>query len=98
MQHSFIYAEFWCAIGPVYKYDLSLPLPAMYQLVREVRRKLKDLQDIEVVSYGHLGDGNLHLNISLPNYSQEVLKIIEPFIFEFTSQHKGSISAEHGEH
>ena len=40
--------------------------------------------------------GNLHLNITSPQYSEEVTNHIEPFLFEYTSECAGSISAEHG--
>lgn len=73
-----------------------------------------------VVAYGHLGDGNLHLNISTEQYNDsvmtfslvhlpfeiicfngqlhlwQILSKIEPFVYEWTSKHHGSISAEHG--
>ena len=42
------------------------------------------------------GDGNLHLNVTTPKFDPTVLKIIEPFVFEWTSKLKGSVSAEHG--
>jgi FAD/FMN-containing dehydrogenase len=56
---------------------------------------------VYVVGYGHIGDGNLHLNITVPGYKDPELalkieKLIEPFVFEFVKQHKGSVSAEHG--
>ena len=51
---------------------------------------------VEVVGYGHLGDGNLHLNVSCQKYDEEILKHIEPFVYEWTAARKGSISAEHG--
>ena len=53
-----------CA-GRVYKYDLSMPLAGMYQLVDAVRKRLHDHgPSVTVTGYGHVGDGNLHLNIS----------------------------------
>ena len=51
-----------CA-GAVYKYDLSLPPNDMYKLVEEMRVRMKHLP-VTVVGYGHMGDSNLHLNIS----------------------------------
>ena len=49
----------------MYKYDLSLPLDGMYELVEAVRRRLRHLgSDVVVAGYGHVGDGNLHLNVS----------------------------------
>lgn len=43
-----------------------------------------------------LGDSNLHLNITLKEYSEEVHGKIEPFVYQYTSQMRGSVSAEHG--
>ncbi|XP_024030195.1 D-2-hydroxyglutarate dehydrogenase, mitochondrial [Morus notabilis] len=80
--------------GAVYKYDLSLPIEKMYDLVEEMRTRLGALA--KVVAFGHLGDGNLHLNISAPQYEEKILAQIEPFVYEWTSKHRGSISAEHG--
>lgn len=81
--------------GSVYKYDLSLPLPKIYDLVLDMRKKLGTLVT-NVTGYGHLGDGNLHLNITTPEHSDEVLNAIEPYVFEWTAKYNGSISAEHG--
>jgi D-2-hydroxyglutarate dehydrogenase len=50
-----------------------------------------------VVGYGHLGDGNLHLNVSCPGgYDERVASAIEPFIYEYVGSQRGSVSAEHG--
>ena len=38
------------------QYDLSLPLPKMYDLVSHMRERLGN-REITVVGYGHLGDG-----------------------------------------
>ncbi|CAN6439405.1 unnamed protein product [Victoria cruziana] len=80
--------------GAVYKYDLSLPVEKIYEIVEEMRLRLG--QSAKVLGYGHLGDGNLHLNVSAPEYDDKVLRKIEPFVYEWTSKHRGSISAEHG--
>ncbi|XP_030523707.1 D-2-hydroxyglutarate dehydrogenase, mitochondrial isoform X2 [Rhodamnia argentea] len=80
--------------GAVYKYDLSIPVEKIYDIVEEMRNKLG--HSARVVAYGHLGDGNLHLNISCPQYDDAVLAQIEPFVYEWTSKNRGSISAEHG--
>lgn len=80
--------------GAVYKYDLSIPVEKLYDLVQETRIRLGGKAN--VVGYGHLGDGNLHLNVSAPQYDKDILAEIEPFVYEWTSKHNGSISAEHG--
>lgn len=88
-------AESLMFCGTVYKYDLSLPLPKMYDLVVHMRERLGDMVT-NVVGYGHLGDGNLHLNFTTAEHSEDVLSAIEPYVFEWTAKHHGSISAEHG--
>lgn len=42
------------------------------------------------------GDGNLHLNITSPTKDAKLLAAIEPFVYEWTSARRGSVSAEHG--
>jgi len=80
--------------GAVYKYDISLPLSHFYSVVEIMRQRLQG--KARVMGYGHVGDGNLHLNISAPTYAQDIYDLIEPFVYEYTSQQRGSISAEHG--
>jgi len=92
--------------GGVYKYDLSIPLPELYQLVADCRQKfqengLMDSEDeskpvLDVIGYGHMGDSNLHLNVATRRYDKEVEKVLEPWVFEWVQQRNGSISAEHG--
>ncbi|KAF7945297.1 hypothetical protein EAE96_010075 [Botrytis aclada] len=91
--------------GGVYKYDLSIPLKELYQLVEDVREKITeagligDTEDhpvVGVVGYGHMGDSNLHLNVATRSYDKRVEKVLEPFVYEWISKRNGSISAEHG--
>ena len=51
---------------------------------------------IRCVGYGHVGDGNMHLNITSKVYDKTILDKIEPFLYKYTSKVHGSISAEHG--
>ena len=56
-----------------------------------------DYDTVSVMGYGHLGDGNLHLNVSSPGgYHAGLLSLVEPFVYEWTAAAKGSVSAEHG--
>eukprot|EP01127_Copromyxa_protea_P009800 TRINITY_DN2333_c0_g2_i1.p1 TRINITY_DN2333_c0_g2~~TRINITY_DN2333_c0_g2_i1.p1 ORF type:complete len:495 (-),score=137.86 TRINITY_DN2333_c0_g2_i1:61-1545(-) len=82
--------------GKPYKYDISLPVPAMYDLVEKMKQRFSEMPEVFVCGYGHMGDGNLHLNIVAPEFSDKVLNTIEPYVYEFTAEHRGSISAEHG--
>ena len=78
--------------GKPFKYDISLPLSSFYEIVTEVRKRVGIRG--KVVGYGHMGDCNLHLNIASDD--SEILDILEPFIWDFVAEKKGSISAEHG--
>ncbi|KAF2140392.1 uncharacterized protein K452DRAFT_319882 [Aplosporella prunicola CBS 121167] len=91
--------------GGVYKYDLSIPLEELYQLVDETRERmikaglLGDTDEhpvVDVVGYGHMGDANLHLNIPTRTFDKRVEKELEPFVYEWVAKRNGSISAEHG--
>jgi FAD/FMN-containing dehydrogenase len=87
------------ALGYNYKYDLSLPIPLYYDIVEETRNHLKDRPDAIVVNWGHVIDGNIHLNIITPGVFEEdadLKALLEPFIFEAVIHRGGSISAEHG--
>lgn len=96
--------------GSVYKYDLSVPIPHIWSLVEATREKMikeglmassssEDKEEypvVDVVGFGHLGDGNLHLNIPTRRFDKAVEKALEPFVYELVRDKKGSISAEHG--
>ncbi|KAG2190258.1 hypothetical protein INT46_010883 [Mucor plumbeus] len=88
----------------VYKYDISMPVPKLYECVEDMRQHLRDggvfgqpdSPVTDVVAYGHVGDGNLHLNIAASRLESNVSALIEPYLFEWVAKHQGSISAEHG--
>ncbi|KAG0331580.1 hypothetical protein BG000_010766 [Podila horticola] len=89
--------------GAVYKYDLSMPVPVLYDMVQDMRTRLEENGVLGegkpvkcVVGFGHIGDGNLHLNIMAEKYTDEVTGLIEPFVYEWTAKQQGSVSAEHG--
>ncbi|KAG0343673.1 hypothetical protein BG004_005101 [Podila humilis] len=89
--------------GAVYKYDLSMPVPVLYKMVEDMRTRLTEHGVLGegkpvkcVVGFGHIGDGNLHLNIAAEKYTDEIGALIEPFVYEWTAEQRGSVSAEHG--
>jgi D-2-hydroxyglutarate dehydrogenase len=82
--------------GAVYKYDLSLPTEQFYECVEVMKKRFINNPEVTVCGYGHVGDGNLHLNISAPTYKDEYLRLIEPFVYDYIAGMRGSISAEHG--
>ena len=71
----------------------------MYDLVEDMRARFADTgrDDVLTHGFGHLGDGNVHMNItSTKGFDPDVEAIIEPFVYEWTQKNRGSISAEHG--
>ncbi|KAH7097743.1 FAD-binding domain-containing protein [Auriculariales sp. MPI-PUGE-AT-0066] len=88
--------------GKAYKYDISIPVPKFKEAVDLTRARLDKLGLLgpdavkHVLGYGHVGDGNLHLNIVAANYSDDIANALEPFVFEMTQSWNGSVSAEHG--
>lgn len=70
--------------GAVYKYDISLPQKEFCAIISDLRQRLPP--DVKVVGYGHVGDGNLHLNVSAPEYSSDLEALIEPWVFEWTGE------------
>lgn len=88
-----------------YKYDLSIPHEDLYQVVHDTEAHLADHGLIgttdefpveSVLGYGHMGDMNIHLNVVARRYSKDIESCLEPWIYAWTQQHNGSISAEHG--
>ncbi|TNF88760.1 MAG: FAD-binding oxidoreductase [Gammaproteobacteria bacterium] len=85
-----------------YKNDLSVRISLMPEFIEEVDALVaSSYPDFEVCWYGHIGDGNLHLNILKPEALDgeafyERCHAISPKIFEAVRKRDGSISAEHG--
>ncbi|EJD04189.1 FAD-binding domain-containing protein [Fomitiporia mediterranea MF3/22] len=88
--------------GKAYKYDISIPLGAFQEVVDKTRDQLQKKGLIrkgavrDVVGFGHVGDGNLHLNIVADQYLPEIRDALEPFVYELVASYRGSVSAEHG--
>ncbi|KAK4880290.1 hypothetical protein RN001_008436 [Aquatica leii] len=81
--------------GYVYNYDLTLALEDYYKLVSELRDHVGD-RSHRVFGFGHLGDGNLHLQVSAIDFSNEFKDYIDSFVYKRVKELNGSISAEHG--
>ena len=85
-----------------YKNDLAVRISAVPAFLNGVNRIVAEhYPHWEVCWFGHIGDGNLHLNILKPAHlSQEAFyahcHAISPKLFEQVRRHGGSISAEHG--
>eukprot|EP01062_Namystynia_karyoxenos_P046385 TRINITY_DN34729_c0_g1_i1.p1 TRINITY_DN34729_c0_g1~~TRINITY_DN34729_c0_g1_i1.p1 ORF type:complete len:543 (+),score=119.98 TRINITY_DN34729_c0_g1_i1:74-1630(+) len=80
------------------KYDVSVPIPKFYQLVEDTHAHLAGagVGGFRVVGFGHIGDGNLHLNVLTDEDDKAALAALEPWLYEWLRSHGGSVSAEHG--
>jgi FAD/FMN-containing dehydrogenase len=88
--------------GPSLKHDVTVPVSSIGAFVERTDRALQAaVPGIRIVTYGHIGDGNLHYNLSKPAGSDddafrsragELARIV----YDSTSGFDGSISAEHG--
>ncbi|WP_066804512.1 FAD-binding oxidoreductase [Moraxella oblonga] len=85
-----------------YKNDVSVLITHLSNFINDIEKIVKDnYPDFEVCWFGHIGDGNLHLNILKPdNLSKDEFfdkcKTVNQYVFETVRKYKGSISAEHG--
>jgi FAD/FMN-containing dehydrogenase len=82
---------------PLTGFDISLPLEAMEAYLSAVEQRLKaDWEQTRLIIFGHLGDGNLHLAVSLRADSSEERQRVEEIVYSELASRNGSISAEHG--
>jgi FAD/FMN-containing dehydrogenase len=88
------HSEAVAALGVVHKADVSIPALALAAFVGEVDPTVRALAPgSTIVVYGHLADGNLHVNVVGPPPGDD--RVIEA-ILELAVRHDGSVSAEHG--
>lgn len=64
-------------------------------MVEETKKQIGTLP-ATVFGFGHIGDSNLHLIVVCKEYDPVVHRRLEPFVYEYTSKLRGSISSEHG--
>ncbi len=85
------------------KHDIALPVSAIAGFVAEMDAALTAyLPGIEVIDFGHLGDGNLHYNVQAPAGVEPAAFLstheaaINELVYDAVGKRGGSISAEHG--
>lgn len=82
--------------------DISVPISAIPDFVDQASEAIMAASpECELIAYGHVGDGNLHVNILPPRSMAESekkahLHTLEERLFEVLDIFNGSISAEHG--
>jgi FAD/FMN-containing dehydrogenase len=88
--------------GASLKHDISVPVSSIPRLIEEGSALARrHAPDGDVVSYGHLGDGNLHFNVSQRQGTDAAAFLrsgprLEHAMFDLVGRLDGSISAEHG--
>jgi FAD/FMN-containing dehydrogenase len=88
--------------GASLKHDVSVPLNCVAQFIEAADAQImRYLPGARVVAFGHVGDGNVHLNISQPKNSAaddflQEREAIAKIIYDIVSKFGGSFSAEHG--
>jgi FAD/FMN-containing dehydrogenase len=85
------------------KHDISINVSRIPEFVRETNALLlAHFPGARLVTYGHLGDGNLHYNVQAPEHADQARFLNEQeapmntLVYEVVDRYKGSISAEHG--
>ena len=85
-----------------YKNDVSVLISHVPDFIADIDKIVSDnYPDFQVCWFGHIGDGNLHLNILKPeNLSKDeffdTCQVVNKYVFETVQKYNGSISAEHG--
>lgn len=85
-----------------HKNDIAVPISKIPEFVREYRAEIqRNFPSFGLIVFGHIGDGNLHLNLLKPEHmsSEEFFRICaeaDQKTFALVQKLRGSISAEHG--
>ncbi len=87
--------------GATLKHDVTLPIARLADWANAMGPGLAEiLPGVRPVTYGHVGDGNLHYNLSAPVGGDDDLRAaasdLSTAIYDSVAADNGSISAEHG--
>lgn len=85
-------------LKPMFSYDVSLPIIHMEAYVETLEKNLNAQWPKvgKMVVFGHLGDGNLHIMITIRDESPQSRREVEEMVYMPLKEYGGSISAEHG--
>lgn len=82
---------------PSYTFDVSLRMSHMRDYIAEVNERLASAyDDFQNFTFGHMGDGNLHLVIAAGKGGPEERRTVEACVYQPLASIRGSVSAEHG--
>lgn len=84
-------------LAPIFTFDVSLRIADMESYVGQVKAALSERwSGSRCVVFGHLGDGNLHVVVSVGDGSREARSAVEEIVYGRLEPTGGSVSAEHG--
>jgi FAD/FMN-containing dehydrogenase len=95
-------SESLSATGLPHKNDVSLPIAELEAFTAELESVFAArYPSWEICLFGHIGDGNLHINVMKPEALDRAdflakTKDADHDVFRLVKAHHGSISAEHG--
>ena len=88
--------------GASIKHDISVPVSRIAEFIEEAGRELREaIPGARLVTFGHVGDGNLHYNLTRPAAGDDSAFLAEAhrvheIVYRHVARLGGSISAEHG--
>ncbi|HTJ03032.1 MAG TPA: FAD-binding oxidoreductase [Methylovirgula sp.] len=88
--------------GGSIKHDVSVPISNVPDFLKEVEAAVThEVPGARLVAFGHLGDGNIHCNVSQPVGADKAAFLalwdqVNTIVHKIVIAHHGSISAEHG--
>ena len=88
--------------GGSIKHDVSVPINSIPAFMKEgIAAVEKLVPGVRPVPFGHLGDGNIHFNFTVPKYGDNAAFLarwneIQDTVHDIVNRYHGSISAEHG--
>lgn len=85
-------------LGPLTAFDVGVPLDRMAEAVERLEAGIAERwPGARALSYGHMGDSNLHLVVNLPKAGTEQPSApIKAFVYGVIRDLGGTVSAEHG--
>jgi FAD/FMN-containing dehydrogenase len=85
------------------KHDISVPVSRVAEFIARADAAMQAaFPGVRIVAFGHMGDGNIHYNVSLADAEQNKIFIaqheseVNRLVYEVVREFDGSISAEHG--
>lgn len=91
-------AEYGRILGPLTAFDVGVPLARMAEAVERLEAGIaRRWPGARALSYGHMGDSNLHLVVNIPEAgSNQPSDAIKAFVYGVIRDLGGTVSAEHG--